>query len=357
MMLSKIKRIIPESVKARIKLFFIPVNRIHLDIKIDETKRNIYIFLCGFYQNLGDMALTYAQKTFISHEFPDSNIVLIPSYKTYVAVKYIKKHIKTDDIITVLGGGNMDDLYVSLENARLHVVREFKKNHIICFPQTYAFSDSSFGRKRERISRKVYQSHPNIDIFVREPYSLERIKRALPQNRIGYCPDIVLTLRLQAQCCERKNVLVCLREDREQLSESSFKKKLNEALEKEYKEIIKKDTVDVTREECSPQNYTDTLEKFWSLLRTCRLVVTDRLHCMIFCVINRTPCVVIDNSNHKISGVYQAWLRKIPYVKFLDNQDIDRIMSASREICGMDCSDYEYDFSEELAPLRKALHE
>ena len=40
---------------------------------------------------------------------------------------------------------------------------------------------------------------------------------------------------------------------------------------------------------------------------------------MIFCVITGTPCIVIDNSNHKISGVYHQWLKDIPYVTYINN--------------------------------------
>ncbi len=355
-MLDQIKRRIPEPVKERIRLLFTPTSRIRLSTDIDPDRQNIYVFLCGFYQNLGDMALTYAQERFLRHEFPGANIILIPSVDTYAATKYIKKRIRPHDLVTVLGGGNMGDMYISLENARLHVVKSLKKNHIVCFPQTYVFSNTKTGKQREAISRKVYGSHPNIDIFVREPFSLERIRHALPRNRIGCCPDTVLSLPPRNARHERKNVLICLRKDQEQRTESAFRAKLIGALEKEVGSIIARDTVDVRLEECTPQTYADTLERFWDLLGACKVAITDRLHCVIFCVLTRTPCVAIDNANHKISGVYQAWLRKIPYIRFLEGQDADAVIATARELCAADYSGFVYDFSEEFSPLKRALH-
>ncbi|MGH2097437.1 polysaccharide pyruvyl transferase family protein [Aerococcus urinaeequi] len=39
------------------------------------------------------------------------------------------------------------------------------------------------------------------------------------------------------------------------------------------------------------------------------LVITDRLHGMIFAYLTDTPCLVFDNNNHKISQTYDTWLK------------------------------------------------
>ena len=357
-MLESFKTRIPESVKARIKLLFVPTNRIHFASNISDTKQNIYIFLCGFYQNLGDMALTFAQRLFLSNEFPDANIILISSGNTYNASKYVKKYIRPDDIVTTLGGGNMDDMYVSLEEARLHVIRSFPNNRIISFPQTFAFSDTVFGKKQQEISHKIYSKHKDLTIFVREPYSLEKIKKSFPDVKIGYCPDIVLLLNKIEPRCERHGVLCCLRSDKEQYIQSGQREHLIQAISNEFQDVSIRDTVDVALEECTEDRFEQTLEDFWDMLRHKEVVITDRLHCMIFCVITGTPCVVMDNSNRKISGVYQAWLKdKVPYIRYLDTQDADAIISSARELLETGISGACCDFQKEFAPLRRALHE
>ena len=40
------------------------------------------------------------------------------------------------------------------------------------------------------------------------------------------------------------------------------------------------------------------------------MLVTDRLHGMIFSYLVGTPCIVLDNKTKKVSGVYNSWLSK-----------------------------------------------
>ena len=48
------------------------------------------------------------------------------------------------EIGIVIGGGNMDDKYQSLEDARLFVIKKFPKNKIISFPQTGQWGTPTF---------------------------------------------------------------------------------------------------------------------------------------------------------------------------------------------------------------------
>ena len=62
---------------------------------------------------------------------------------------------------------------------------------------------------------------------------------------------------------------------------------------------------------------------FLNRIASKELVVTDRLHCMIFCAITETPCIAFDNSNKKISGVYKAWLSNLHYISVVSNYQDD----------------------------------
>ena len=50
------------------------------------------------------------------------------------------------------------------------------------------------------------------------------------------------------------------------------------------------------------------------------LVITDRLHAVIFCIITNTPCIAFDNATHKVSGVCD-FLGKQPGLYFADNAE------------------------------------
>ena len=358
MFIKKIKKLIPERTKQRI-LLLATTSKDPNWMKYSSTrKKKIFVFLAGFYQNLGDMAITYAQVLFLKSVFPDAEIICVPSSQTYSGTKTIRTYIQPDDLITIVGGGNMDDVYISLEEARLHVVKSFPKNKIISFPQTFAFSDTEFGRRRQRISYNVYSKHKDLTLFVREPYSLERIKKAYPDVKIAYCPDIVLSLNNDVPKKERHGVLCCMRSDKEQSIRLEQKEHIIRAVKDEFHNVVIRDTVDVSIEECTKDRYEQTLNSFWDMLRQKEIVITDRLHCMIFCVITGTPCVVMDNTNHKISGVYNAWVReKVPFIRYVADQDPDTVIASAKEMLSSQYHDQHYRFTEEFAPLRKALHE
>ena len=46
------------------------------------------------------------------------------------------------------------------------------------------------------------------------------------------------------------------------------------------------------------------MDKFKDFQKS-ELVITDRLHGMIFCYITKTPCIVMPNNNHKILMTYE----------------------------------------------------
>ena len=53
-----------------------------------------------------------------------------------------------------------------------------------------------------------------------------------------------------------------------------------------------------------------------------KMVVTDRLHGMIFATVTNTPCIAFDNVSKKVSGVH-AWINQLEYVKLADSNTID----------------------------------
>lgn len=354
-MIRKLKKLFPEKLKLKLKLLLISSNNQYWLQQIDKTKKNIFVFLAGFYQNLGDMAITYSQTTFLQKLYPNANIVAISSNKTYEAIKTIRRFVKSDDIITIIGGGNMDDIYTSLEQVRLYVVKSFPNNHIVSFPQTMSFSETKNGIKKRNKSHKIYANHKNLILFVREPNSLARVKTHFGDLDIGYCPDIVLSLNKVKPISTRTDVICCLRSDKEQNLSNCEKDSIINAITLAFPKAQFTDTVDVALEDCSPECYEQTLENFWNKLRKSRVIITDRLHCMIFCAITGTPCVVFDNSNKKISGVYTQWLNDIPYIKLFSKDQITTAILKAQELYNTDFNIESFDISDKFTELKNAL--
>ena len=62
------------------------------------------------------------------------------------------------------------------------------------------------------------------------------------------------------------------------------------------------------------------------------LVITDRLHGMIFAAVTETPCIVLNSRSHKIRGCYE-WLKKLGYIRFLnDINHVPDVMEALKAV-------------------------
>ena len=353
-MLSIIKQKIPEIIKGEI--LYCLSSSSDKEYERIKNKKKVIIALCGFYQNLGDMALTYSQKRFLENTFPDREIILLPSTNTYSKLKALKKNCTSTDIVTIIGGGNMDDTYVSLEDCRRFIVKKFSKNRIISFPQTIAFSDTPYGKKRLKKSINTYSKHKDLTFFAREVKSFEIMKKCFPKNYVYLCPDMVLSLDKVNPQKERTKVVSCIRDDKENFLTHQERALLKVELSNNYPFIIYTDTVNVSPEDCKPKTYEQTLNRFWSVLREAKIVVTDRLHCMIFCVITKTPCVVLNNSNNKIKRVYDKWLKSVSYIRFFEKFDVADVLSGMDELSMLDVNLIEsFNLTSEFEKVKKIV--
>ena len=52
--------------------------------------------------------------------------------------------------------------------------------------------------------------------------------------------------------------------------------------------------------------------------------LTNRLHCMIFAYLSKTPCLAFDNKSKKVSGVYE-WIKDCEFIQLYDrNKNISK---------------------------------
>jgi len=84
------------------------------------------------------------------------------------------------------------------------------------------------------------------------------------------------------------------------------------------------------------------LNKKWDQFKKVQVVITDRLHGMVFCAITSTPCIVIANYNHKVKDTY-AWLKDLNYIKFVNN--IDEIPTLMQELKNIEIKPYDNSFA------------
>lgn len=293
---------------------------------LPTSKRKVFVFLAADYGNLGDVAITYAQERLLKEKYPDYEIVDVPISKTLSLLRPIKKIAAPEDIITITGGGNMGEMYGDIELLRLMVIRMFPKNKVVVFPQTIDYS----GERTYlfRLAKSTYSTHPNLTMLAREEMSYNRMRELFPMANVKLTPDVVMTLDERHEL-ERKGVVFCLRNDKEKSAQSQKAEELRKEAEKmgllvmDYDTHIDKEhmTLDVRKEE---------LDKIWKIFSSAQLIITDRLHGMIFAYITGSPAIVFPNNNFKVEKCYE-WIKNCGYILFCKDESIDLQTAFSKQ--------------------------
>ncbi len=278
-----------------------------------ENKRIVYLLDVPTYLNLGDQAIGYAERCFFETFFSDAEIVEIEGYMVRFYLPFIHRNVKDKDIVVHIGGGNFGDLYPAIENNRLQTIKKLKNHRVIIFPQTIYYTDSEVGRICLAAMQRVIANHPDVQIVAREKTSFD-FARKMFKAEVMLAPDIVLFLD-ERRIDQRKGILMCMRNDDEK--EGNVDAFVKEKLERLGFSYTKTDTIGAKTFPISERK--EVLNSKWDEFRKAQMVVTDRLHGMIFSVITGTPCLVFTNNNFKIRSFYDTWLRDVTYVEFLED--------------------------------------
>lgn len=281
------------------------------------------------HSNLGDHAITVAEREFIKKYFPEYSYQEVAEERIHTCIEQIKKHINNEDILLLHGGGNLGDEYLFIEEGRRKIIEKFLNNKIIVFPETMYFHEDEKGKRELEISKTIYNRHPDLTLMAREEKSYMEMKRVFYNAKVFLTPDIVTILNEQRNEKKREGALFIIRDDGESKLTPEWKEKIKKIVEKNYKTV----------------SYTDTakggfihefqrkkeLDSMFEEYRKTELVITDRLHGMIFAVITGTPCIALDNYNHKIK--YSAkWFEDLGYITYIDMEKIENIEEIQEEI-------------------------
>lgn len=312
----------------------------------------LIIALAADYGNLGDVALTRALVRFGSVHLPGHTPYLLCASRVLHDLKGVAASASSDDVIAIVGGGNMGDLYPDLEDARLRVVRAFPRNRIVSFPQSIDFSNGNAGRKAIARSRATYESHSGLTIFARDAESHRRMRGAFPRADVLSAPDTVLSMPAPVAKARDIPLIVCLRQDKEAGLSAGRRDAIQAALAARHTAALITDTL-VPGSRLDYPAYDRRLDVLLGQFSQARCVVTDRLHGMIFSVITCTPCVVIENNNHKIRDMISTWLPKLSSIRLLTNPDAEDVVQAVDDVAKVAAT--RPNLEPAFAPLAAAL--
>lgn len=233
-----------------------------------------------------------------------------------------------DGPILLQGGGNLGDLWPPFQLFREHVIETFPRQRIVLLPQAIHFEQQE---NLER-ARRVFGRHPQLTLMVRDRKSLEIARSGLSLEPI-LCPDFAFGLGpLTRASSPRHDVLLLARGDKEKAGERAaahFYGARTEVADWGEDDPVVGLARAVTRRALRPR----LLGGLWRhvapiydafararlragirLLSRGRVVVTDRLHGHVLCVLLGIPHVVLDNSYGKVRSLLDTWTGQLPLV-------------------------------------------
>lgn len=219
--------------------------------------------------------------------------------------------------IFLQGGGNWGDLYPGFQLFRERLLADLPHRKFVQLPQSIHFETE------EPLQRaaKAVRTHGDFSMLVRDFKSQE-----IAEDRLGIAaqlvPDCAFGLGVQRRVPSKQPVLYFMRDDKEAVTDHSLMAG-NPSIDwpketaKELRAIYETSrTASLLRVEMNRQRRRVRffeavaqmrLSKGSEILSRGEVVVCDRLHAHILCVLLDIPHVALDNSTGKVGEFYRAW--------------------------------------------------
>lgn len=283
--------------------------------------KKVYIFGTPTHTNLGDSAIVLAQMQFLVRcGIPKERIKELTMNEYNADEAFVSRYTSAKGLIAQLGGGNMGNQWLEEEYLHRRLLLNHTRNPEIIFPQTIHYLDDEKSVREKENSVAVYNGRKQLILIAREQISHNSMVSLYPDTRVLLTPDIVLSCEAASFGVEpqarENNVMLCFRSDAEKMMTDEQQADLERFVEKKVVAIVRTDmhaTSTVTKENRF-KLVRDKMQEFASS----KLVITDRLHGMIFAAITGTPCIAFGNYNHKVKGTYE-WIKYLPYIRYVES--------------------------------------
>ena len=275
-------------------------------------------------RNLGDHAITLGERAFLKYYFPQYPVIELDSVD-WSRMNGLPRISDIQDVKAVLlqGGGHMGTLWAGGEERKaMDMIAAAEELPCAYFPQTIFYVDDAQGRAKLGENRDFYRSHGNVFFCLRDRRSFDFASREFPfvRERMLYTPDIALFIEDSLSVQERNGVTLCLRNDQEKVTAGDLVQRLESicgglGLAHRRTDTVASEFFPMSQRE---QQVQSKLLEF----KSSELVITDRLHAMIFCAITHTPCLAMNNVNGKVAGVYE-WIKDMDFIRLVAPENID----------------------------------
>lgn len=277
--------------------------------------RNQTAFVIGTptHNNIGDSAIALAEIQFLKQNgYKAVEEITLQEYISYR--KCIRRVLPHNADIFLLGGGFMGSLWPAEEIWRQKMVEDFSQHRIVVFPQTIYYENNSDAEELMSESIKIYNSIPKLTLVAREKTSYDLMKRLYAKCHVLLTPDIVLSSKPKIYTQRRSIILTCFRHDKERKVSLKVEQSLITILRKEGYTVEETDMM--SEEQVTANNRAEIVDNKMKQFAEAKLVLTDRLHGMVFSAVTGTPCIVFGNNHHKVEGTYE-WIKSLDYIRYV----------------------------------------
>lgn len=291
-------------------------------------KSKIILIGTPIHKNLGDHLIAHHEKAFILDSYKNEELLEIPTEIFILYKSLIKSIVNPKDYIFITGGGWMGDVWIDDDLCMQEIIDTFKNNKITILPQTLYFDDLNSCESNALLesAKRTYKKSTNLNLLLRDEKSIENAKNYYENfiNKIDLFPDMALYKDLENSAKCKSGFLFCLREDIEKESSGIIENEIlrfakENRIEVSKTSTISKHSIPVWLRKNKIQSKSNEFSK-------ANVIITDRLHGMVFAILSGTKCVAIDNKTHKVFGVYKKWLSDNKNVFYVDKKYDKRLL-------------------------------
>lgn len=294
------------------------------------------VALVGFpnHANVGDSAIWLGELQYCrAQKLPVVYICDRRSYSRHA----LASRLRDDGAILLHGGGNFGDLWRDHNAFRELVIQDFLDVPIIQLPQTIHFSSTDALDR----SKRVLNSHRQLTLLLRDNASLVFARKHFDAVS-ALCPDMAFSIgEVERPNGGSRSQLWLWRTDKEAPADHAFPGlvpsadvavvdwlkepfsvlgAINRAMTRAIVHHPRpcgwlRNVVPVSFERLA----TARMARGCSLLSEGTVVVTNRLHAHILCLLMGIPHVVLDNSYGKVRGFVETWETTVNGVAFCES--------------------------------------
>lgn len=231
--------------------------------------------------------------------------------------------------ILFMGGGNFGDLYPLEHRVRERALAELPDHPAVQLPQSIHFgtAEAAGGTLRALTGR------PELPLLLRDEASMEWAREHLPGTRPVLCPDLAFGLGTLPRTAPTMDVLRLLRRDRESSRDHGGDERDGHALdwladgpdrsiaaERRLRDLGIRHphvlpVVNRLRERLHGPMAAARLRRGLTMLGRGRVVITDRLHGHVLCVLMGIPHAVLEDRHGKVAAFVGQWTADLPTVR------------------------------------------